>query len=283
MYMRPELSKLLFTISACFFAGAVANADSLTGNGTWQTWSANNLVQGSNPTPGAPYWNNYSGDGSRYNIGWCLAGGGNCKIPSAPGNLPYFGPSGGGAPANFEFKSDGHAVVATLEAAVTNSGPLDTFGWYNINPDGSTGPLTPLFSASQGNGKTPKTFLPSSGDYGFYIEQDQGAPGTPFAAKYFFLMDSAKNSVTGYPNPSDSLQHFAIFASAAGSTSDFYIGAVDTRACGVGGIGTCVSTSKFDYNDFVVKLDTVNTPEPGSLGLLACSLAFFAVFRRARV
>lgn len=279
--MRFESSRLLIALSACLLAGAIAQADSVTGDGSWQTWSTANLFQGSSPTPGTPYWNNGSGDGSRYNIGWCLAGGGNCKIANPPGNLPYFGPSVGGSPASMEFHNKGYAITATLEAAITNSGPLDTFGWYAINADGSIGSLAPLFSASKSAGTMPKTFVPSNA-YGFYIEQDQGVPGDPFSSQYFFFMDSALNAVTGFPNPSDDLQHFGVFNSTAGSTSTYYIGAVDTRACGTGGSGTCNPVATFDYNDFVVKLDTVNTPEPGSLGLFACSLVFLAPYLRWR-
>ena len=57
---------------------------------------------------------------------------------------------------------------------------------------------------------------------------------------------------------------------------------MDTRACSVGGSGTCDPIVQFDYNDFVVKLDTLNTPEPGSMGLLVCSLGIFAALRRRR-
>src|SRR6185312_3045566 len=278
--MRLTLSKLLIALSACLLAGAIAQADSVTGDGSWQTWSASNLFQGSSPTPGIPYWNNGSGDGSRYNVGWCLTGGGNCVISSPPGNLPYLGHNDGGAPANIEFNGTGYAVTATLEATITNSGPLDTFGWYRINADGSIGSLTPLFSASQDAGTAPKTFMPGSHTYGFYIEQDQGLRGDPFSSQYFFFMNSAANSVAGFPNPSDNLQHFAVFNSASGPGNAFYIGAVDTRACGAGVTGTCDLPDRFDYNDFVVKLDTVNTPEPGSLGLLLGGLVLLAAFCR---
>jgi len=278
--MRFEPRRLPIILSACLLTGAIAQADSVTGDGSWQTWSTANLVQGANPTFGSPYWNNGSGDGSRYNIGWCLAGGGNCTIPSPPGNLAYFGPSGGGAPGNIGFMNDGYAVRATLEATISDSGPLDTFGWYSLNADGSIGSMTPLFSAVSGPGT--KTFTPGSNEYGFYIGQNQGLPGDPFSSRYFFFMDSAKNFVTGFPNPSDNLQHFAVFDPSSGSTSSYYIGAVDTRACSAGGSGTCDPTTEFDYNDFVVKLDTLNTPEPGSMGLLVCSLGMLAVLRRGR-
>ena len=275
--------KLLLGFSACLLAGALAQADTVAGTGDWQSWSAANLIQGVNPTPGLPYWNNLSGDGSRYNIGWCLAGGGSCSIPSAPGNVPYFGVNDGSATADIGLTSSNYAVTATLEAAVTNSRTLDVFGWYSIEPDGSIGPLHALFSPSDSSGMA-RSFTPSS-SYGFYVEQDQGTSGGPFASKYFFFMDSAKNSVEGYPNPSDTLQHFAIFNAQAGISSDrtpYYIGAVDTRACTPNGSGTCDPGARFDYNDFIVRLDTVNTPEPGSFGLIVCSLILLKAFLRRR-
>lgn len=274
--------KLLFGLSACLFAGAMVQADTITGSGDWQSWSTANLVQGVSPTPGTPYWNNLSGDGSRYNIGWCLVGGGDCNIPSPPGNVPYFGLNGGGAPADIVFANNGYAVTATLQAAITNSRLLDIFGWYSINADSSIGSLHPLFSELSATGTT-QTFLPSN-TYGFYIQQDQGTLGAPFSSQYFFFMNSADNRVAGYPNPGDSLQHFAVFDAPTGaSDAPYYIGAVDTRACSPSTRGTCNPIGSFDYNDFVVKLDTVNIPEPGSLGLLACSLILLSIFLRRRI
>ncbi|HEY7307207.1 MAG TPA: hypothetical protein VH601_23995 [Bryobacteraceae bacterium] len=285
--MFLDLAKFSIGVSACLLAGATMWADTVTGAGDWQQWSAANLVQGVNATPGSPYWNNNSGDGNRFNVGWCLAGGGSCDIPSPPGNAAYYGTNTGGAPANILFVSDHHAVTATLEAAFTDSGPLDTFGWYSVNADGSIGSLNPLFSASGSPGTSQKTFTPLSDRYGFYIEQDQGAPGDLFSAKYFFFMNSADNRVDGFRNPGDSLQHFAVFDPKAGTPSDgtrYYIGAVDTRACILGDRGTCNPFDEFDYNDFVVRLDTVNSPgrsidspEPASFGLLVCSLILLPV------
>ena len=276
-------SKLLLGLSACLFACTMTQADAVTGSGDWQSWSDANLIQGVSPTPGIPYWNNLSGDGSRYNIGWCLTGAGNCSIPNPPGNVPYFGSNGGGAPGDIAFLNSNYAVTATLEAAITNSRSLDIFGWYNVAPDGSVGSLHPLFTPSD-NAGTVQTFMPSS-VYGFYVEQDQGAAGDPFASKYFFFMDSVKNSVTGYPNPSDNLQHFALFNAQTATSNNgtpYYIGTVDTRACMPNSTGTCNPIVDFDYNDFVVRLDTVNTPEPATAGLLAVSLSLMAAFLRRR-
>lgn len=280
--MRLLSRNLLVGFSACLLMGAVGWADAVTGTGSWQSWSAANLIQGHSPTPGVPYWNNLSGDGSRYNIGWCLTGGGSCSLPDTPGNIPYFGPSGGASPANMAFASSGHSVTATLETAITDSRALDSFGWYSIGAAGSIGPLHELFSPSDADGAV-QTFTPT-GEYGFYVEQDQGVADNPFASKYLFFMDGAKNLVEGYPNPSDHLQHFAIFNGQTGGSDHipYYIGAVDTRACVPSGSGTCDPISDFDYNDFVVRLDTLNTPEPGSLGLLACSLILLMAFLRRR-
>lgn len=275
--------KLFLGLSACLLAGAMGQADTVAGTGDWQSWSAANLIQGVSPTPGLPYWNNLSGDGSRYNIGWCITGGGNCTIPGTPGNVPYFGPNGSDAPSDMAFVNSNYAVTATLEAAITNSRSIDVFGWYALNTDGSIGPLHPLFSPSDSAGLA-QTFTPSS-RYGFYVEQDQGTAIDPFASKYLFFMDSAENRVEGYPNPSDNLQHFAVFDAQTGTangTTPYYIGAVDTRACTPNGSGTCDSTANFDYNDFIVRLDTVDSPEPATLGLLLCSLILSAALLRQR-
>jgi hypothetical protein len=282
--MLCHLKRLLLGLAACSLAVVLAHADTVTGTGGWQSWSPAYLIQGVSPTPGTPYWNNLSGDGSRYNIGWCLVGNGNCSIPSPPGNVPYFGLNGGSASADFSFESSNYAVTATLEASFTNSRALDVFGWYSIDANGSIGLLHPLFSPSDSPGLV-HSFTPSS-TYGFYVEQDQGTPGNHFASQYFFFMDSAKNNVAGYPNPSDTLQHFAVFDAQLGTSDDrtpYYIGAVDTRACTPNGSGTCNSTARFDYNDFIVRLDTIDTPEPGSFGLLACTLVMLVAFLRPQV
>jgi len=288
--MSLDPTRFLLRVSVFFFAGAMLWADTVTGTGAWQQWSPANLVQGMSPTPGSLYWNNVSGDGNRFNIGWCLTGGGGCTIPNPPGNAPYFGTNTGSAPANILFISGGHAVTATLEASHTNSSSLDVFGWYSINADGSMGSLNPLFLGGS-QVTLQRTFAPVSDRYGFYIEQHQGAIGGPFSSNYFFFMDSAENRVGGFPNPGDNLQHFAVFDSKAGTSTDgtqFYIGAVDTRACIGGGIGTCIPADDFDYNDFVVKLDVNSprvggpTPEPATFGMLACSLCLLPVFLRRR-
>jgi hypothetical protein len=197
--MALHSRKLLIGLSACLLAGTIAQADTVTGTGAWQSWSTSNLVQGVNPTPGIPYWNNLSGDGSRYNIGWCLAGGGNCSIPSAPGSVPFFGSNTGGSSTDVAFLNGNYAVTATLEAAITNSRSLDVFGWYNLTADGSIGLLHPLFSPSDNTG-TAQTFTPSRA-YGFYVEQDQGTPGDPFASKYFSSWIVRKTALKGIPIP----------------------------------------------------------------------------------
>jgi hypothetical protein len=287
MFLDP--TRFLLRVSVFFFAATMLWADAVTGAGDWQQWSPANLVQGMSPTPGSPYWNNESGDGNRFNIGWCLVGGGGCTISNPPGNAPYFGTNTGSAPSNILFVSGGHTVTATLEAAFTASGPFDTFGWYSINADGSMGSLNPLFSAAGSPGITNTTFAPVD-RYGFYIEQDQGASGGPFSSKYFFFMDSAANRVGGFQNPGDNLQHFAVFDPKAGTSGDgtqYYIGGVDTRVCIGRGIGTCDPIDDFDYNDFVVRLDLNSprvggsAPEPATFGLLGCSLCLLtAVLRR---
>jgi hypothetical protein len=99
-------------------------------------------------------------------------------------------------------------------------------------------------------------------------------------------MNSADDRVEGFPNPGDSLQHFAVFDPKAGTPADgtqYYIGAVDTRVCTSGSTGTCNPLDDFDFNDFIVRLDTVNAssaPEPTSFGLLMCSVIVLAAFLR---
>jgi len=247
----------LVSISAC--------ADTLNGNGSWQTWSPTVL---NTPTTG-PYWNGNSGDGPEYNIGWCLTGTGNCKISNPPGALAYYG-NGNAAASNVSFTNSGVAQQVSLAGLFSNQNGVrpngtNYFGWYTDN--GGVVTLNPLLNSTEAVGSYA-TFAPT-GTYGFYEENVQ-SPNTSYTANYFWFTDTSLDYTSGPGAPAtDGGQHFSIFGSAGSST--YYLGLEDTP----------FATSDLDYNDMVIKLEPA--PEPSSLMLLAggvCVLAFGFFFRR---
>ncbi len=280
--------RVVFGTALCLAGAMIGSADTVTGGGFWQTWTAgfpgSTLGTASAPTYGGgpatitqgPYWNNASGDGPAANIGWCLAGGGDCILfDGSPGAIPFYGGANGSAVTDMTFSGD-HSQI-TVEASLTSQRPNDTFGYYTFDPtSGAILQTFALLSASSAPGTQSVTFTPSTPDYGFYIENTQGNPADPstFPSEYFFYTDASLNNVLLTPNPTDNLQHLAIFNT--GNT--FYIGAVDTRACSADIASSCLNPADFDYQDMVVKL-TVVTPEPASFALLGLSLGLLWTLR----
>lgn len=291
--------QVAFATVLCLAGTMIASADTVTGGGFWQTWTAgfpgSTLGTASAPTYGGgpatttqgPYWNNASGDGPAANIGWCLAGGGDCTLfDGSPGAIPFYGGANGSAITDMTFSGDHSLGTATLEASMTSQRANDLFGYYTFDPTtGNILQTVALLSASSAPGTQSVTFTPSTPDYGFYTENTQGNPADPstFPSEYFFYTDASLNNVLLTPNPTDHLQHLAIFNPTGGSPSDtgttFYIGGVDTRACSADITSSCLNPADFDYQDMVVKL-TVVTPEPASFALLGLSLGLLGLTLR---
>jgi hypothetical protein len=261
-YMKN--TRLILAFSLLSLSVVCINADTLTGNGSLQSWSPGVLGTGS-----GPYWNsNMSGDGSNYNIGWCMTGTGNCHIANPPGAINYYG-NGTAAASNMSFTSAGTPDVATLlgtfstQNGVPPSG-LDIFGWYSVA--GSTITTHQLFTSGAPIG-TMATFTPTS-SYGFYLENIQ-SPGASYEADYFWFMNDSLDYTAG---PGAGLvdtgtQHFSVFS---GANSSYYLGVEDAPAPG----------SDLDYNDVVVELQPA--PEPASLAMMVggMSLLGWAIRRR---
>lgn len=290
--MRSTFGNSLLLLPTFFlFAGASAiRADTLEG-GTLTSWNPNFLYSQPTYVPGLYYWNNNSGDGSEDNIGWCLIGSSQCGMPNPPGDIRYYS-SSLAAPANMYFLSAGGSLSATIELTLTDQKGLghgtDLFGFYLTNATGSTiVDPTVIFTSNDASGTVydwPAGTLPAGQNYGFFIENIQGA-GTANASSFTFYTNSALNVATGSES-ADNLQHFAIFNS--GST--YYIGAVDTDACQGNfhaGTNACNPASDFDYNDFVVELVDAPSagaaPEPASAVLLVCGLLAIALWARRRI
>lgn len=287
----------LVVIALALSAGSitVANADSLSGSGTWQSgWTSSTLVvDGNSPNVGTPYWNNISGDGAKANVGWCLAGGGGCTMPAGvPGTLPYLGNGSGSAPLMY-FTSTGSPVSVSLQTILTTqtnvASGYDVFGYYVATGDGgapSGVTLNPLFDTRTSSvGAVSSLNLTAGQNYGFYIENIKGEGG-PYATDYEYFMDSTANTANG-SMPADGLQHFAAFAGANGT---YFLGDVDGDACQNGfqpSNSPCVPSSQFDYNNMMVEItpgSPSNSPEPASLALMGSGLVFLgAIVRRRKI
>lgn len=278
-------NNLSYLLALALSAGCgVTYADTLNGNGSWQSWNSSSLVVDSSSAGiGTPYWNNTSGDGPKMNIGWCLTGGGNCTMPAGtPGNIPYFG-NGSSSPSMMYFTSNGNSSL-TLQTVLTTqtstAGGYDIFGYYVANGSGSaaSASLIPLFNSSTDKvGATANLSLTAGENYGFYIENVQGT-GTQFATNYIYFMDSASNTSNG-SMAADSLQHFAAFTSGNGT---YFLGDVDADSCQGNfhfGTSPCIPQSEFDYNDLIVELSP-SAPEPASLLLIGGGLCFIGALTR---
>jgi hypothetical protein len=235
-----------------------AHADALVGpGGAFQQWTSAVLGPPNAPTYGGPYWNNSSGDGPAYNIGWCLVGTGGCVIASPPGAIAYWG-NGGASVPNMYFQSSGIPVTVSLVGMFTNQvGPpqktgYNVFGWYEINSNGTIGKTTVLWNSSSATIGESATFTPT-GNYGLFLENIQGNG----QSDYFWFMNKTQDYSAGtYPhNPVDSSQHFAVFSGAPGQ---YFVGMDDT------------DNGNLDYNDMIVKV--TNVPEPGMLLLSGLTL-----------
>lgn len=262
-----RLSRLVLT-ALLTFSGTHVFADTLTGNGSWQSWSPTVLNTANSGAPTGPYWNGASGDGTDSNIGWCLTGTGNCHIANPPGALAYYG-NGTAAASSMYFTASGSAQEVTLLGLFSNQNgalPAGTnyFGWYSIT-NGTVGPLNPLLSSTEAIGSTA-TFDPTS-TYGLYVENVQSA-GTSYTASYYWLTNTDGSYATGTGVIDPGVQHFSIFGSATSSL--YYLGVEDTPA----------PTADFDYNDLVVSLQPV--PEPAGFGLITAGIALLGWSIRRR-
>lgn len=235
--------QLVSLVIALLLLSSMALADTVVGSGSFQSgWTASNN--------GSTFFNSASWDGANMNIGFCLAGGGNCNFAGAPASAPavYAGSSFSSPGAFYMTPSGGSSSALMLEVAgLANS---NQFGWYLVGTDPTNAAnRNPLFLGPQGAG-TVTNFNPS-GAYGFYIL----AGGTTLYTSTLF------GGATD--------QNFALFQQADGT---YWLGIEDLP----------LANGDRDFNDMVVKMTPV--PEGGTLAFLAIGgLAMGFAIRRKMV
>ncbi|MBS1852362.1 MAG: DUF4114 domain-containing protein [Acidobacteria bacterium] len=217
-----------------------ALADTVVGDGSFQSgWSASNN--------GSTFFNNASWDGSNLNIGFCVAGGGNCNYSGQPGTtLPVFAGTNFSAPGSFYISPSGMAN-ASLLLEVAGMANQNEFGWFLIGSDPTNAANRHvIFSGPQGAGSA-SNFAPS-GDYGFYM----------LAGGSTLYTSSLFGGATE--------QHFAVFQDG----NSLWIGIEDLG----------LQSGDKDYNDMVVRVTAV--PEPSSIAFLGMGLCAIAAGVRKR-
>jgi hypothetical protein len=215
----------------------------------WQMWNPAILN-----SAGSPYWNHASLDGPKKNVGFCMAGGGNCNITPVPGTLSFWGFADGTADTNIFFTNTGSALnTATLKIEIAGNANFNSFGWAAIDFGAggvSIGPLVQIFAGAD-SAAAGATFTPTT-HYVFYME---GRNGDVYYT-YGSLNTHDANT-----------QHFAVFNNGLGG---YYLGIEDLR----------LNSSDHDYNDMVIQVGDLSVPEPGTLVLLTSGMLGLGGFRK---
>ena len=236
-------SLILLIAMAVWATCAMSYAQSIKGStgAGFQTWKATDLNNN-----GAPYWDavteNYLGNPTNKNVGFCLTGSGDCvgilTSVFAPGPIPFWGMSydsvsdlhGAIDPAVY-FQSSGTRLKATLQLQLSSkSTEINEFGWFETNPTGTVlGPKHLLF---KGSGVPPGSLTPDPA----------GKVVTFKPTQYFgyYYRDVSENgclvyTLSSFTEPACSDHNFAVFATKPGShRNSFVIAGEDPPGCSDG-------------------------------------------------
>ncbi len=160
-------------------------------------------------TNSQPFWNNTSYDGQKYNIGYCIYGGGNCGNGIAPGVQYLASSSNKNASANDITFSVAGSVSADVYLQITAD--TDSLGWYSTSDPNHT-----VHLLNSGGSVGVFSFNPN-GSFGLVGENGRG--------NTYYSQTSLNPS-----GSQDDLSHFAMFAAPEP-------GATGLMAAGLIGLG----------------------------------------------
>jgi|tagenome__1003787_1003787.scaffolds.fasta_scaffold20985605_4 hypothetical protein len=168
---------------------------SLSGTGlTLHTTDGAWYAQPSLATSGTPFWNNASGDGSKYNVGYCIYGGGNCNrgVALDPG-ASYLAKTGNrSASANDVSFTTSGPVSADVELEI--SADTDVLGWYSLSNPGDIHWLN-------GFGQTGLFHFTPQGSFGIAANNGIFALGDTFYSSQVVKAATSQFAFFGSPVP----------------------------------------------------------------------------------
>jgi len=218
------------------------------GSGTFQPWSVADLDE-----DGSPHWDRPSNDAPNANIGYQLIGSG--MLSDAPGSISFYGEpfesgrdAGGEETVDFYFESAGSKLAFELNLEVSAFSDINAVGWYDVDRPGD---MNLLIEGSADSGHSI-VFQPSAA-FGLYLVSGDGQT---------YFTESSLN-----PIREQSHQHFSLFSESEQPGHEIYwLGVEDLSVSQLnqneGGRG--------DYNDLVIRLQTI--PEPSTWALVLLSL-----------
>jgi hypothetical protein len=160
-----------------------------------------NGATGTSGSNGTPFWNNDSGDGANYNVGFCIYGGGACNggVGLDP-TADYIAASSTktGSANNITFTD---TVGTTSNVTLSITADTDTLGWYSTSSPGTI------------------HMLGGVGTYNFNPGGTFGLVGLVSGGPTFY----SNTGAGGTQDPNNGVSHFAFFTNATPEPSTFLL------------------------------------------------------------